>query len=580
MKLAFVALCGFRGFSGPIRISFSDTFTIIDGRNGVGKSTIFDAVEFALTGTISKYLDAKAAGESVNDYLWWCGDSQVQGEPFVEVGFDNGVEKITIKRTPFDASDLDVSHVVEKLIDREFAPKTAITQICAATIIRDEHIARLSLDLNEGERFTVLRDAIGAVDADKWISKASRIVSEVSKRVNDAISELEEANNILANSVRQIDQIRSELSESSLISNTVTQLQSLLNTTASADELGDIARRRMAEIQMQLELLDSVSKEWIEVDHLRDKVSELDIRVENAKLAWLAATKDLEGLKSKSGVKHEATALSLSARQLESLANLGREIGTRNGHCPLCNSEIEEEEFKKALETTFANARRIDAQAVLQAEMERALIELEKSVTNAKLALDATIEERNIVLSRITDFSSLLERNSIKDTTLESLTKNIDELKSEWANIAAQIKILDTITLNQVLTKALQVNKDAKDQVERAEARLGRFRLAEMRAKAIHDAVRRATAESLDQRLERVLPLMSELYKRLRPHPIWDDIEYSVRGDVRRFLKLQVGSDVNPQFVFSSGQRRATGLAFLLSMNLSIAWESVALYPP
>lgn len=64
---------------------------------------------------------------------------------------------------------------------------------------------------------------------------------------------------------------------------------------------------------------------------------------------------------------------------------------------------------------------------------------------------------------------------------------------------------------------------------------------------------------------------MSELYKRLRPHPIWGDIEYSVRGDVKRFLTLKVDGDVNPQFVFSSGQRRATGLAFLLSVNLSIA---------
>lgn len=42
---------------------------------------------------------------------------------------------------------------------------------------------------------------------------------------------------------------------------------------------------------------------------------------------------------------------------------------------------------------------------------------------------------------------------------------------------------------------------------------------------------------------------------------------------MQRFLKLQVGDDINPQFVFSSGQRRATGLAFLLSVNLSITWS-------
>ncbi len=93
------------------------------------------------------------------------------------------------------------------------------------------------------------------------------------------------------------------------------------------------------------------------------------------------------------------------------------------------------------------------------------------------------------------------------------------------------------------------------------------------RALRLYDAARRATSETLDRRLERVLPLMSELYRRLRPHPVWNDIEYSIRGDVRRFLKLQVGEALNPQFLFSSGQRRATGLAFLLSVNLSLAWS-------
>ena len=42
MKLAYVELCGFRGYRKPIRIDFAECFTIIDGRNGVGKSTLMD----------------------------------------------------------------------------------------------------------------------------------------------------------------------------------------------------------------------------------------------------------------------------------------------------------------------------------------------------------------------------------------------------------------------------------------------------------------------------------------------------------------------------------------------------------
>lgn len=71
MKLAYVDVSGFRGYREPLGIEFPEGFTVIDGRNGVGKSTIFDAVEFALTGTIAKYGTATADRETIADYI--CG---------------------------------------------------------------------------------------------------------------------------------------------------------------------------------------------------------------------------------------------------------------------------------------------------------------------------------------------------------------------------------------------------------------------------------------------------------------------------------------------------------------------------
>lgn len=69
------------------------------------------------------------------------------------------------------------------------------------------------------------------------------------------------------------------------------------------------------------------------------------------------------------------------------------------------------------------------------------------------------------------------------------------------------------------------------------------------------------------------LVLLGDLYRRLRPHTSWRDIDYRIRGDVKRFLSLEVGDGLNPQFIFSSGQRRATGLAFLLSVYLATSWS-------
>ena len=59
---------------------------------------------------------------------------------------------------------------------------------------------------------------------------------------------------------------------------------------------------------------------------------------------------------------------------------------------------------------------------------------------------------------------------------------------------------------------------------------------------------------------------------RLRPHRERTGIQYLMRGDVKRFLSLEVGSGMNPRFIFSSGQRRALALAFLLAVHLSRTW--------
>lgn len=48
MNLDYVEVCGFRGFRDKLRVTFGSGFTVVVGRNGVGKSTLFDAVEYAL----------------------------------------------------------------------------------------------------------------------------------------------------------------------------------------------------------------------------------------------------------------------------------------------------------------------------------------------------------------------------------------------------------------------------------------------------------------------------------------------------------------------------------------------------
>src|SRR5687768_6505413 len=183
MKLWYVEMCGFRGYRTTLRIEFADGFTIIDGRNGVGKSTLFDAVEFALTGTLTKYSGAKADGESVADYIWWAGEGSTPLERYVEVGFRDGEWVRSVRRSQLEEPDLSaIDEITGRLCDITSAPPAALNELCAAAIIRDEHITSLSLDLKEVDRYALLRGSLGANDSDKWISRGAHLLAAAKKR--------------------------------------------------------------------------------------------------------------------------------------------------------------------------------------------------------------------------------------------------------------------------------------------------------------------------------------------------------------------------------------------------------------
>ena len=573
MILSHIDLSGFRGFKHPVRIEFSPAYTVIDGRNGSGKSTICDAVEFALTGTISKYLDATSARETVTDYIWWCGDTDDKVDRYVEVGFRNGSAVHCIRRTPYGSSDADVSSILDKLVDVEAAPPGALQQVCNATIIRDEHIARLSLDLKDVDRYSLLREVIGASDADEWIRRSSTLLSAASDRLKSTTRELEAMRVEMRSSVNELDRVRTQLSESTAFESAVSALQELLKSTASIEEISNVGRRRLAEIGSLVGMLRELVNGWGEIERIREQLPTLEPNIDRLQLAVVDAEGELERHVGALLSRTSSSDLARRAREIEHLAVLGRDIGLHEEHCPLCNSEIDLEQFERGLGIALNFAKELDEQAVNQVTLERARDQAKDRVTNAKEALQSEVSKRDEALGRVREYDGRLEAVGLLGASSDDISERISALQAERETISSHIGFLDTMSLNQLLVSTQEKVGSSRMRVEDAERKHGKARLADQRAKAIHDAVRRAAAETLDARLDRVLPLMSELYRRLRPHPVWQDIEYNIRGDVRRFLKLQVGEEINPQFVFSSGQRRVTGLAFLLTVNLSIAWS-------
>ena len=121
MRLAFIEIAGFRGFKEKARFDLPAGFAVLTGRNGVGKSTVLDAVDFVLTGTINKYVVTGAKGGGLDEHIWWVGEGTPENH-YVTVGFvDDNDELFVISRSREKGLDTASEDIERKLCEADLA---------------------------------------------------------------------------------------------------------------------------------------------------------------------------------------------------------------------------------------------------------------------------------------------------------------------------------------------------------------------------------------------------------------------------------------------------------------------------
>lgn len=595
MIVESIQIAGFRGFRDQAEVALAPGFNVIQGANGAGKSTLCDALEFCLTGEITKYAVEKAAKENVHDYIWWRGDVPAR-DHFVRVSFKRlDGQSVTVERTREGCNHSDEE--IRDLFCIEGAPSDALGVLLDTTIIRDESIAALSLDLSDTERYQRVQRALGAVNTEHHLARAAAVARSVDDYARKSSSQVASLQRRMAELIVQRSEAQTQLSNAGAAPDAAQALSRLLAVSAEDHTaLISAARAFYADRQAWLraasmsaesarriaaELTASMSAEF--EDALRQaetKKALLEAEALEAAAAYLAA----EG-----NVRAEKDADALAAAYAKLLEH-GQHIGLQDGHCPLCEAAQSEQSFAAAIEAARARLEgRGERAAAAQASAEEARrvkdgVEQRLNVAASELstlaARASSIESQRAELSRLANevaipVSVLLDEELLRSHTSAERDKMlIVEGHSRALISSSAYERLASIEANIV---ALQ------DELNRAEALSAQHQRASATAKAIESAIKRTAGSVVDERLAAINPLLSELYLRLKPHSDWRKIEYRIRGDVRKFLSLAVGDELNPQFVFSSGQRRITGLAFLLSVHLSrqwCSWNSLVLDDP
>src|ERR1035441_267376 len=227
MKLEFVELAGFRGFRDKVRFNLARGFTVLNGHNGTGKSTVLDGIDFALTGTINKFNVKAAKGGGLDEHIWWVGSGKAEAH-FVSVGFVNDAdERFVVTRSRESGCSVQPSEITSRLCSQRSAQSASVETLLQTTLIRDEFIAGLSLDLPEQTRFTLVREAIGSMVGPDYSGRTASILNAASVAKNRQDSRIKEVQSELGRTLGDLTDARSLAERSADLSEALKIIESL-----------------------------------------------------------------------------------------------------------------------------------------------------------------------------------------------------------------------------------------------------------------------------------------------------------------------------------------------------------------
>ena len=329
------------------------------------------------------------------------------------------------------------------------------------------------------------------------------------------------------------------------------------------------------------------------LEELSDEIEEIQDQIQQAK----AQREELEAALD-DFQKQQPDSVNLAE-----LHRLGEEIGlTEEGECPLCGESHTPEEFEARLRRLRSAADDIiDRVDDLKDQIDEQTKQL-NTLRGQKEDLENEREElRDERASLISQLNSVQER---VDDVMEAEGENAEEEDEIPAtdNQAVQQEIpdLDFGELEREINERRRLRTQLDEEVSDMEASLALERIEDLQAKLDEEqqnreeaqeelrytSVRAEQADKVRKRIEseegqvhkdrigKLAPLLTELYSRLRPHVDWKNLETKVRGDIQLYLRFDV-DDKNPSLFFSSGQRRAVGLAFLLAVHLGCTWSQL-----
>jgi DNA repair exonuclease SbcCD ATPase subunit len=617
MRLISLAVSGFRGFAAEQTFDLDADAIIVIGTNGNGKTSLFDAILWALCGKVPRL------GSSDTHLLNQFSET---GLARVALHLRNDEQRYTITRT-FDGEESRISldsdgHVtqgpqaeaaiIQILWSRAAAsanPSAALASVVARSVYLQQDLVRQFIDsATDKERFAAVSELVGAGRVSELQAELEKAKIAWTKATHVREAELEAPRARLAGMEVRLASIegRQRVADqpNAVAWSTWWETAKQFGVKVPEGGLGpnesslaiDLAIKRLEQVRQAAErrngTIRNLAADVAELSSL-PATDKIQIQEEIAIVRTNIAIEMQELAKEQSRLANDREAVALSQTRREQLQTLARlALDNLGDECPVCGQDHDVARTRARL-SEMVHATRDEpnvtnevtsVQAILArvAVEETQLAQLETQLRIADAYVQRKIDVESRIRQRLSELAIQTEATADLRTIIEEETAKISdalsklsELQKQGEELALSISVSDDEASVSELRTEIQA---LRERLHQDELHISSRNAAGEEGKRLIDGLRHATSAVVQRRIEEIEPILREMYERIDVHPAFRIVQFLasiVRGqghlstivkDPLRNIECRF-----PSAVLSSSQLNALAVCTFLSLNLGMS---------
>jgi len=619
VKLKALELSDFRGFAGVHLFDLDANAIIVVGTNGNGKTSLFDAVLWALSGRIPRLRLGDKDSELVCKY-----SKTGQARVVLTLGGASGGKDTVVTRT-FDGEKTNVriesadgafdgpraeGQLIE-LVWKDAAtsadPGGALASVLTRCLYLQQDLVRQFIESEtEQDRFTAVSELMGAgritelqVELEKQKANWTRASTARQTELQPMRSRLSAIDaRVMELKARPADQSTPTEDEWSVWWRSLEQLGLRVTRPAmdsreapsnldaaikNLDGLKRAAQRREHSLASLLGDVDTLgAPPDMDTAAIREQVAALTQRRDAARVAVGAEQVRMAELRRAQSELRERS------EQLRVLASLAlQHLGES---CPVCQQKYDLPSTRRRLQSLASGPAPAGESSTpdMLPQLAQELAASEKALSDAALQLrsrEQADRDRSAAEAAVVGRIEALSLSATAEARRDVVAGALAETRRQVELIASAQTTGESLALRlsrageqAALVELEREGAEIRSRLRGEDEELTRRGTSGELAQRVIEALREATSETVKQRIHEIEPLLGEVYSRIDVHPAFRVVKFLAevvgkRGRLSTIVSdpvVSVETDV-PAQVLSSSQMNALAVCTFLSLNLGMA---------